>query len=244
MPRDSQGNYTLPAGNPVVSGTVITSTWANTTMDDIAIGITDSLDRQGRGGMLAPFQFADGNVSAPGATWTNEPTSGDYRAGAGDLRRSILATDVMRWLVGQADIWTGAAWETIATTVTALLKSGGTMTGDIDMDGNSIIGAAVTENAQTGTAYQLVLADSGKLVTMDNAAANTLTVPDNATEAFPIGTRIEVGSIGAGQTTIAAGGSTVIDSKNGDLLLTAQYSGATLTKRGTDLWWLVGDLTT
>ena len=45
---------------------------------------------------------------------------------------------------------------------------------------------------QTGTAYTLVLADAFKLVAMNNAAANTLTVPPNSSVAFPIGTRIDL----------------------------------------------------
>src|SRR5262245_60091314 len=44
MPRDVNGVYTLPAGNPVQAGTVIDPNWANTTLNDIADALTDSLD--------------------------------------------------------------------------------------------------------------------------------------------------------------------------------------------------------
>lgn len=47
MPRDVGGTYTLPAGNPVVTATTITSTWANTTLDDIATALTASLSIDG-----------------------------------------------------------------------------------------------------------------------------------------------------------------------------------------------------
>jgi len=47
MPRNSQGLYTLPAGNPVVPNTLIESNWANSTMDDIAAALTGSLPRDG-----------------------------------------------------------------------------------------------------------------------------------------------------------------------------------------------------
>ena len=36
MPRDLNGIYSLPPSNPVVPGSVITSTWANSTMADLA----------------------------------------------------------------------------------------------------------------------------------------------------------------------------------------------------------------
>jgi len=81
MPRNSTGNYTLPLP-PVVSGELIEATWANTTLDDIGQAITDSLDRYGRGGMLAAFLFADGDVSNPGAAWANAPGTGFFRDSA------------------------------------------------------------------------------------------------------------------------------------------------------------------
>lgn len=117
MPRNSSGDFTLVAGNPVAPGEIIASQWANTTMEDIAEALSDSLDRRGRGGMLAPFKFADGSRSAPGATWTNEPNTGLYRAGAGDLRMAVRANDVMRWRDEDAFIWDNEAfiWRKILT---------------------------------------------------------------------------------------------------------------------------------
>jgi len=114
MPRLSDGTYVLPASvNPVVSGTTIESNWANTTMDDVAIALTDSLDREGRGGMNAPFKFEDGVVAAPSITWSNEPNSGWYRAGAGDMRVSIQGSDLFRLQGGQAQIWDGGSWNNL-----------------------------------------------------------------------------------------------------------------------------------
>jgi hypothetical protein len=86
-------------------------------MDDIAEALSASLDRYGRGGMLAPFKFADGTRQAPGATWTNEPSTGLYRAGGGDLRMSVRTNDVMRWLDDDAYIWDADAqvWRKILT---------------------------------------------------------------------------------------------------------------------------------
>lgn len=48
MPRNGSGTMTLPAGNPVVPGTVITSTWANTTLNDVASAITQSIAYDGQ----------------------------------------------------------------------------------------------------------------------------------------------------------------------------------------------------
>jgi hypothetical protein len=48
MSRNGSGVYTLPAGNPVVSGTTIASTWANTTLSDIANAISGSIAADGQ----------------------------------------------------------------------------------------------------------------------------------------------------------------------------------------------------
>ena len=53
MPRDSNGVYTLPPGNPVVPNTLIEADWANQTMEDVADAMTGSLPRDGSAPMLA-----------------------------------------------------------------------------------------------------------------------------------------------------------------------------------------------
>jgi hypothetical protein len=89
--------------------------------------------------------------------------------------------------------------------------------------------------------YTLVLADKGKLVEMSNASANNLTVPLNSSVAYPVGSQINILQTGAGQTTVVATGGVTINASPG-LKLRAQWSAATLIKRATDTWVLVGDL--
>ena len=48
MSRNGSGVYSLPAGNPVVTGTTIASTWANNTMTDLAAALTDSVAADGQ----------------------------------------------------------------------------------------------------------------------------------------------------------------------------------------------------
>ena len=101
----------------------------------------------------------------------------------------------------------------------------------------------VTTNRQTAS-YTLVLLDAGKLVEMNNASANNLTVPLNSSVAYNTGTQILLAQYGAGQTTIVATSGVTIRSSGGKLKLTAQYSGATLIKIDTNEWYLFGDITT
>jgi hypothetical protein len=96
MPRNVSGTYTLPLP-PVVPATVIQAAWANTTTDDIAQGITDSLDRQGRGGMIAPFRLVDGAAASPALSFSAETGTGLYRQGAGIMSVSIMGVKVGQW---------------------------------------------------------------------------------------------------------------------------------------------------
>ena len=98
-------------------------------------------------------------------------------------------------------------------------------------------------NRQTAS-YSIVLADAGKIVEMNVATANNLTVPLNSTQGFAIGAEINVIQYGAGQTTFVATSGVTIRSSSSALKLTGQYSGATLIKVGTDEWYLIGNITT
>jgi hypothetical protein len=48
MSRNGSGVYSRPAGNPVVTNTTISSTWANNTMNDLAAALTDSVAADGQ----------------------------------------------------------------------------------------------------------------------------------------------------------------------------------------------------
>lgn len=101
-------------------------------------------------------------------------------------------------------------------------------------------------NLLTKTAsHVLELSDAGRTVEMNASSANTVSVPTNASVAFPIGTQISFIQIGSGQTTFTAVDSvaTTILSKNSNKKIAARYSPATLIKRDTDTWVLIGDLT-
>jgi hypothetical protein len=103
-------------------------------------------------------------------------------------------------------------------------------------------------NANTATTYTFVLTDNGKLVTSNNASAQTLSIPTNASVAFPIGTQINVAWItGAGQPTINAvtSGTTTVLSTGATSTapkLRVVNSVATCIKIATDTWLVTGDL--
>ena len=164
MPRDSSGNYTLPTGNPVITGTVVSSSWANTTMSDIATVLTASLDRSGNGGMLVGFKLTDGTVGAPGLAFTNEPTTGLWRQSANTLGITIGGTNQ------------------ITLTPTALTTLGQTVTlGAASSSGNTLIVNAASSAAavivfQTGTGNGITVdtSNTGNVFFASGAAATQL----------------------------------------------------------------------
>jgi parallel beta-helix repeat protein len=74
MSRNGSGTYTLPAGNPVVTGTTISSAWANTTLTDIASALTNSLAADGQTTATGPLQM--GNNKITGLAQGTLPTDG------------------------------------------------------------------------------------------------------------------------------------------------------------------------
>jgi len=107
---------------------------------------------------------------------------------------------------------------------------------------NALATAMIAINAQTGATYTAVLTDDGKLITMSNASANTITIPPNSGVAFGIGTQINIAQLGAGQTTIVAGSGVTLNSAGTKLKLGAQYALATCVKTDTNTWFVVGNL--
>ena len=76
MPRNGTGTYTLPAGNPVVTGSVISSTTHNNTMSDLASEMTNSTDKDGQTVITGTWDYngnklildADGDTSITAST--------------------------------------------------------------------------------------------------------------------------------------------------------------------------------
>lgn len=88
--------------------------------------------------------------------------------------------------------------------------------------------------------YTLVLTDNGKFVDMTKGTATVLTIPANASVAFPVGTQITIRQGGAGQVTVAITTDT-LNNPQATLKTRVQYSQFVITKMASTTWTIIGD---
>jgi hypothetical protein len=107
---------------------------------------------------------------------------------------------------------------------------------------SALSNSLITVTSVTGTAYTPGTAQVGQLITLDNAAGETITIPANATTAFAIGDQLNFMNLATGTATFVAGGTAVIRSAGSKLKLTTQYAVCTCLKIDTDAWVMVGNV--
>lgn len=104
-----------------------------------------------------------------------------------------------------------------------------------------------TLNSQTGTTYTLVSTDQYQvLVLTSNAGTKTVSIPTDATYAFPNGTAITILNTGAGLLTInAVTPATTTVTSAGAVSASptvAQYKSAVCIKTSANAWTVVGSI--
>lgn len=114
--RNASGVYSRTTGNPVTTGTSISSTTFNALTSDLATEMTDSLSRSGKGAMLAPLQLSNGTLGAPSLTFGSDGDSGLYRVGSNDV---ALVAGGVKFAEGTASTLTLPLATTATTTMTA-----------------------------------------------------------------------------------------------------------------------------
>lgn len=71
MPFNGSGTYTLPAGNPVVTGTTISSTTTNSTNSDIATALSNCVTRDGQSTATANLPLGGFKITGLAAGTSN-----------------------------------------------------------------------------------------------------------------------------------------------------------------------------
>jgi hypothetical protein len=211
--RNSSGTYSLPAGNPVVSGTTISSATHNSTMSDIATALTDSLDRNGKGAMLAPLQCANGTVAAPALTFGTDTDTGLYRIGANNPGFAAGGTKVWECTATGCTFplllaVTGAQTNAAGVTITQSTTNGAglTVTGNGTGAGAVITGGASQTNAQSAATITADASGNGRGITVVAAGTGTgATITGGASSGTGL---IVTGGASDGAAIYAIGGAT------------------------------------
>lgn len=120
-------------------------------------------------------------------------------------------------------------------------------TGRIIIPAGGVLEAPVSTTTPASYPYTLVLTDAGKLIEMNPSSSTTLIVPSDATVNFPIGTKIDILRVSAGEITITGAttpNAVTVNSEgpNTRYRINSQWQAATLIKRGSNSWVLVGAL--
>ena len=137
------------------------------------------------------------------------------------------------FLVADSTTGTGIAWSATAVADDSITAA---------KLGSATIDEKTTANT-TSNNYTLALTDKNKFIKMSiTSTANTVTVPTNASVAFPVGSQIHIIQYGSGKTQVIPVSGTVILYATPGAYLRAQYSSATLLKCDTNIWMLMGDL--
>ena len=101
MSRNGSGTYILPVGNPVVTGTTITSNWANTTLSDIGTALTGSVAADGQTPITGNLQMGGNKITgmADGTVATDAATFGQVSA-----VNSVLIGTIQMWPTTSAPV--------------------------------------------------------------------------------------------------------------------------------------------
>lgn len=191
----------------------------------------------GGGGTIQTPEIDDGAV-------TNAKVASNAAIALSKLATGTAATIVLHSSAGVPTATAVSGDVTISDTGVVAISSGTIVNADINASAAIDLGKLADVAIDTKTAdYVLVLTDKNKVIEMNiTTTANTVTVPLNATAAFPVGSQITIWQYGTGKTQIIPVSGTVTINKTPGDYLRARYSSATLIKRATNEWQLLGDL--
>ena len=246
----AQGGVTFTANNSFVIGQRVTTTGitpgsynltdqiitdCNATSFVITNGATGTF--VSGGSATSTVSYVDNTGTLVGYAKTGVFTAkGDLAVATGPLVLGKLAVGANgTYLVADSTAATGIKW----LAITPITETGAaTLSNKVLTSPQINLGI----NPITTTAYTVEIDDNGKLTTLNNVGAIGVTIPLNATTAFPIGAQLNFAQIGDGTVTFIPATNAVIIGATPGYRLRTKWSTATLTKIATNTWILVGDL--
>lgn len=258
----SVGSFTNASLTVNAKGLVTAASSGAAPVTSISVATANGLGGSSSGGATPALTLSTsvtGIVKGNGTALSAATAGTDYSAGTSALATGILKSTTT---TGALTIAVAADFPTLnqntsgtASNVTASSNSTLTTISALSLPASQItgvlpaanVGLNRTLNNQTGTSYAFVLGDGSAaggnaLVTLSNASAQTVTIPTNASVAFPVGTEIDCLQLGAGKVTFAAAGGVTLNSASGNKSIAAQYVGVSLLQVSANSWVLFGNL--
>ena len=180
MPRNGSGTFTLPAGNPVTTGTTISSTWANTTLSDIGSALTGSISTDGQTTPVANLPMGGfAHTGVGNATVrTQYASAGQVQDGALEYLGSVSGTDTITAsaAVGMSAYTVGQTFRFVSaganTTTAVTININGIGAKNITKSGANALSVG---DLTSGTAYQVIYDGTQFQLTMPPASNATYT---------------------------------------------------------------------
>jgi hypothetical protein len=166
---------------------------------------------------------------------------GDLLVGtANDTYQVLTSGSNGKTLVVNVGTSTGLEWQDFPTSFTNLSAA------TLNVSGNAVFHISIVNKTGSYTPTVGDISDDGKLLQFSSSSAHTFTIPTNANNPYPLGTQISVLQTGIGQTSIIGASGVSINCTPQPTANTAklrtQWSSATLIKRDTNAWVVIGDI--
>lgn len=183
MSFNGSGTFVVNStGQPVVTGTVISSTVFNAFTADVATGLSTAICKDGQQTCTAGVPFYAGTVSLPGITLGTDNSTGWYRIGSNNWGYAVSGTKLLDISAGQIGV-SGS----IATAVTSTATAGGTTTLTASSNGIQVFTGTTTQTVtlpavstlKLGTTYKIITDVGTSNVTVKTSGNNTLALLNN-----------------------------------------------------------------
>jgi len=250
MSYNGSGTFNInTTGQPVVSGTIISSATFNALTADLATGLTTAITKDGQTTTTARILFAQGINSTLVTDASSVSTGSIFTAGGVGIAKALYVGGALNYggvTLTNAVTGTGKmVLDTSPTLVTPALgtPSSGTLS-SCTVDGTDAVGFRNIPINSKSAAYTTVLADAGKVIFHPSTDANarTFTIDSNANVPYPLGTAITFINMTSQVVTIAITSDTMYLSVTGTTgsRSLAIYGSATAIKMTSTTWLISG----
>jgi hypothetical protein len=190
MSYNGSGTFNVyTPGNPVVTGTTISSTWANNTLSDLATGLSTAITKDGQTTVTANIPFAGYKLTGVGAatdrtdaaTLANiQDGTGVYVATVGGTADAITLTPspaIAAYAVGQRFVFVPGAANTGAATVNVSgLGAGALQKGGVALGAGAIANGSPIEVLVTAATPVFEIVGTGSYVGSGSITTSGLTM--------------------------------------------------------------------